>query len=459
MDAILSLKESVVKYFSPPRKQASSKTLAPRLDRRSMSPHSRTSQWLQRPLAESAYPSPPSLSLRRVKQGRVKKAQDRKGRLSLSGATAIEHRTSLGRSLPTEPRTPVSDNAISRRLSGAQNKDAIESLSSQEDYVSDASDECSMEEDSDDSTLNGNENYQHAETSSETESDGPKEREEKNVQYSGAERDKRMQLVEQMSCDGMSPTEIDLRSDILLRGYKPLVPRHWSIDFDTLPDILMSSDDDKVPIRAMTKSDFHAIHALREIIYLPRRVRDRARAGRPEEELIKTEFERYLRWARDDGDYANKRTLPLLLFIVAPAKMKRLPSQSRIQYLEQLSRTELDELAERHRNLLAVKPSIECESPTSVESQEDFIRSPPTLFAIFIQDCRVVLVTYNAALPENERQLRSMAVLDMNKIAQDMWNAFAFALFVSALRNETKSLIKDGIFEPEEPKIEKDPDL
>ena len=75
------------------------------------------------------------------------------------------------------------------------------------------------------------------------------------------ERAKRLSTAVSLSENTWSKAERELFFRLAMRGFEPLLPRHWQLDFSTLPDTLFSvSEDEKGPlIQALKTSDFHGM--------------------------------------------------------------------------------------------------------------------------------------------------------------------------------------------------------
>ena len=71
------------------------------------------------------------------------------------------------------------------------------------------------------------------------------------------EKAKRWSAVVKFPKDVWSDGERDLFIRLAMRGFEPLIPKHWHFDFPTLPDSLFSEDEkDEEPIIHAVKSEF-----------------------------------------------------------------------------------------------------------------------------------------------------------------------------------------------------------
>ena len=58
---------------------------------------------------------------------------------------------------------------------------------------------------------------------------------------------------------GWTRDEIDLFNVLQTRGFEPLMPSSWRLDFQTVPNILFSENDDEIFIKSLCGKDFRGI--------------------------------------------------------------------------------------------------------------------------------------------------------------------------------------------------------
>lgn len=61
---------------------------------------------------------------------------------------------------------------------------------------------------------------------------------------------------------GWSQSEIDLYNKLNMRGFQPLLPTPWHMDFPTFPPVLFSSNNERVFIKSLCGKDFRGMHPL-----------------------------------------------------------------------------------------------------------------------------------------------------------------------------------------------------
>ncbi|KAK4946480.1 hypothetical protein LTR28_007807, partial [Elasticomyces elasticus] len=83
---------------------------------------------------------------------------------------------------------------------------------------------------------------------------------------------------------------------ISLRGFKPLLPKHWSIDFNFLPTALFTADiKEDAFIESLSDKDFRATKALTSLIELGSAVRDNLVCHIAPEALLERAISQYIK--------------------------------------------------------------------------------------------------------------------------------------------------------------------
>lgn len=73
------------------------------------------------------------------------------------------------------------------------------------------------------------------------------------------ERKKRDDQAEELRMSGWSEDAIALYTKLSMRGYEPLLPKRWDVDFETMPDALFTPDDDIAFVKPALGTDFRGI--------------------------------------------------------------------------------------------------------------------------------------------------------------------------------------------------------
>ncbi|KAL4802282.1 hypothetical protein BDV18DRAFT_64528 [Aspergillus unguis] len=266
------------------------------------------------------------------------------------------------------------------------------------------------------------------------------------------ERDRRWADVLNIPEDRYSEKERDIFTQLAMRGFEPLAPKHWQFDFPTLPDSLFPEDglEKNEPIISLTRSTaFYAIKSLGNLFSLSGRVRDCSIVGKRPENLIKQTIKKYIRWALFDVNLDISRgSLPLHV-IHAQRKQETVRDA-----LERLNRR-LKKLALRHRNALESIPSRAStmigafEDSNSTAEYNKFKAEIPLLIGFLICGPVLALMTFDLGLVGDNDDIdeidgKFFTQCDFSERGQDVWNSLSLAIVVMHIRNTMVGLSKHG---------------
>ncbi|EXJ56140.1 hypothetical protein A1O7_09071 [Cladophialophora yegresii CBS 114405] len=262
-----------------------------------------------------------------------------------------------------------------------------------------------------------------------------------------------------------SQTERELFFHLAYRGFEPLLPQNWMIDFDTLPISVFAHENSSDPalIQNLRDNQFRAGHALRRLFEAGQDARDRSHVspGVRRERVLEKSVKRYLYWALTDvGLRPRSKTQYIPVHVVAA----RRKGQSTLQTLEEVA-TKLQKLSERHQRAQNVQHSVETRGLNPADADEtrvaDDDSSTPTLIGLVIISAVLVVVTLSPFAPPtpeslqgekasagpsdssgeggtsfNPDRLRIIAELDFSQKDQDVWNALGVAIAAMEIRRE-----------------------
>ena len=256
--------------------------------------------------------------------------------------------------------------------------------------------------------------------------------------------------------DDWSQAERDLFYHLAMRGFEPLLPKNWMIDFRTLPLSLYATDDNGTPLILPHKdNEFRGIRALRDLMDLGENVRGRMKAASPRarEPEIRRRILAFFQWALTDAgihSLGDNGYLPALITIA----MK--PRQTTSEAIQELS-SALHGLARTWQSGASstsypvfFAPDLSSDVP--FPSVEDDDRESPTLYGLLICSSLVMIVTKSLHHPQNANTsstplaikteghdpvstLRVIATLDFSRRGLDVWNALALAIVCVCVRN------------------------
>ncbi|KAL2438354.1 hypothetical protein ABEF95_007557 [Exophiala dermatitidis] len=265
-----------------------------------------------------------------------------------------------------------------------------------------------------------------------------------------------------------SQAERELFFHLAYRGFEPLLPENWMLDFDTLPISLFAQGDDKdTPlIHNVRGNQFRACRALRQLFEAGHDVRDRTHVspGAKREKILERVLIRYLHWALADVGLrsSNSNYVPVHMIITKRG------GRSTLETLEEVA-TKLHGLSQRHRQPVVAQPSIEVDNQSIADVDQtrvvvDDDETLPTLFGMVIISSVIAIVTLSpfspipsqspirqtasppdsdpgpnssSHLPDfNPDRLRIIAELDFSQKDQDVWNALGVAIVAMQIRRE-----------------------
>lgn len=211
------------------------------------------------------------------------------------------------------------------------------------------------------------------------------------------------------------------------RGFEPLFPLHWQMDFKFLPDELFYRRERGEPyFRSLSGlSDFHATKALHRLLQLGPKVRDKVACGLRPDLIVKTELLNYLLWARRDN--ITPTDMPDLVVI------ENGPANAEINTMEQ--------------NLLRRLDHLDIHLSDWIPEHINM----PSIFGVLVSHTLVGIVLYvpphhgasatpskkspRTTTPGELGSLRSVGVFDFGQQGYDVWNSLALAMLVQHCRD------------------------
>ncbi|KAL9091835.1 MAG: hypothetical protein Q9159_001207 [Coniocarpon cinnabarinum] len=261
----------------------------------------------------------------------------------------------------------------------------------------------------------------------------------------------RLAEVDEFRRQGWREADITLFRKISLRGFEPLLPPHWQVDFNNLPDSLFTETADDAFIKTLEATerqtnDFRATKSLWSVIDLGAQVRDDIMLGHEPQKRIARTFRHFLDWSLDDANLKGKRgVLPIAVVCDAPSYI---PAEN----VQMTLNRKLEELANAwERNLK--------------DGHKDQI---PPLYGIAVSHSVWAIVSYkpggksqsSRAMNDPDNFSTLMNTFNYIKTGQEVWVAFAFAIFAIHCRDELIDVLDRGLVpdyngepvpEPEDP--------
>ena len=263
-----------------------------------------------------------------------------------------------------------------------------------------------------------------------------------------------------------SQTERELYFHLAYRGFEPLLPQNWMIDFETLPLSVFAHENSTDPalIQNVRDNQFRAGHALRRLFEAGHDARDRGHVspGVRRERVLEKSVKRYLYWALTDVGLRPRSRTKYIPFHIVVARKR---GQSTLQTLEDVA-TKLQSLSIQHQKAHNIRPSVETDSSGHTDADQtrvanDDDASTPTLIGLVVISAVLIVVTlspFASSMSENVHdqlslppssdpsaqkgadfnadRLRIIAELDFSQKDQDVWNALGVAIAAMQIRRE-----------------------
>ena len=262
---------------------------------------------------------------------------------------------------------------------------------------------------------------------------------------------------------GWAQEEVDLFNRLNERGTVPLIYSEWHLDFPTIPDVLFSSNKDKILIKALEGTEFRgkfpsqhslpflllpktlpltllaAIKALTTLLGAGNRLRDQILASKNPAPNLARAITAYIKWSTTDSALSSQYYIPAIAVTAAHVR-------ETVQQTVDRNTAALRRLAAQYRLAWGYDALDEDEEQPQ----------GPILYGVIAYKTIMAFVTYDAGQAEGG-EARNLALFDWNEEGQDVWNAFAVALLVCSVREWALGLDLSEV-ESEGGKMDTDPD-
>ncbi|KAL8731633.1 MAG: hypothetical protein Q9166_003321 [cf. Caloplaca sp. 2 TL-2023] len=235
-----------------------------------------------------------------------------------------------------------------------------------------------------------------------------------------------------------TPDQVWLFHELNNRSFKPLIRETWWLkDFVTLPDEVVSDDEDQVLIKNHAGNEYNACRALRKLFFLGSRVRDKVVCGLRSEPAMRRELNEYYKWTIKDAGLSRLNHIPLLTICTAS------PNES-VDCIVGRITDQLQDYGRQYRHLFSAKDPETGELVKDPETGSNkYIMDLPTLYGIIIYQNVATVVTYDSRYPKKGVQL-----MNTNNFVdgdEDVWHAFSMAITMVKARDDLIRLMEDGV--------------
>jgi hypothetical protein len=212
------------------------------------------------------------------------------------------------------------------------------------------------------------------------------------------------------------------------RGFEPLFPSTWKIDFVLFPPILFTEDVKNAFIRSVSGKDWRAVHEFDNFCKVGTEVRvsqihHTYPARRPEAMLTKY-LKTYLKWAWWDAGLTEDLELGRLpqLIAIKCAKYREIHYPDRAEILQERLLMRLRSMGDK---LLEV---LKFAAPSKNDSE--YLIDPPTLFGFAVLDSLVGIVAYEPLT----RTSRTIGFFNFDDRHLEVMNTISLAILMHWVR-------------------------
>ncbi|GAD97085.1 conserved hypothetical protein [Paecilomyces variotii No. 5] len=249
-----------------------------------------------------------------------------------------------------------------------------------------------------------------------------------------AERAKRWAQAVELPPGKWAEAEKDLFFRLSMRGFEPIIPDSWHLDFPTLPGSLFAVQGGPAPlVQVLNGTEFHAIKYLGDLLSLGCRVRDRVSVGLRPEPIIKRTIQKYINWAERDAQLNHCNSAIPVYHVYCMKKGES--TRAAIQMLEK----GLISTGEEYQEILQ----------TESFAHSDTINYYPVITGFLVCGPIVAVITLNSASEafsdaSSDTFCKLISQFDFGDDGQDVWNALAIALTVIRIRKTMLELAEKG---------------
>ncbi|RMY97989.1 hypothetical protein D0862_07793 [Hortaea werneckii] len=263
---------------------------------------------------------------------------------------------------------------------------------------------------------------------------------------------------EELAAAGWSEEHIFLVQRIAMRGFEPLLPQYFYMDFRYLPDALFVQDDDKERafISGVKGPTFHGIKALEKLFTLGGYVRDMTnfRCNTTPEMQFKRHLQDFIKWTDRDSGLDTKTTIPPLTLVMQN-------SDTPISVLQESARRKMAKIHARYHQAFSAHQTIENPSPSSSSTSTKLHQPIPQIYALMASWTVIALVAYRPDL-EEAQQVKVVSHHNFDDKDYDVWNSLALAVVMCHVRNVQVRIAEETGLGVKQPGVEEkvdDPDL
>ncbi|RMX76448.1 hypothetical protein D0869_10713 [Hortaea werneckii] len=259
---------------------------------------------------------------------------------------------------------------------------------------------------------------------------------------------------EELAAAGWSEEHIFLVQRIAMRGFEPLLPQYYYMDFRYLPNALFVQEDDKERafISGFKGPAFHGIKALEKLFTLGGYVRDMTnfRCNTTPEMQFKRHLQDFIKWTDRDSGLDTKTT-------ISPLTLVMQNSDTPISVLQESARRKMAKIHARYHAAFSAHQTIENSSPSSSSTSTKLHQPIPQVYALMASWTVIALVAYRPDLDEDQ-QVKVVSHHNFDDKDYDVWNSLALAIVLCHVRNVQVKIAEETGLGVRQPGVEEDVD-
>lgn len=247
---------------------------------------------------------------------------------------------------------------------------------------------------------------------------------------------------------------------LAMRGFEPVLPGSWQIDFKTLPQSLFAVEGGEAPIiDPYSLRHFRGSYSFSSLLALGRRVRDRRVMHLRSEPIMQQAIHQFISWALSDAEvHPHQRPNAIPTHVLMTGR----PGEKSQEALDRMTRR-LHAVASRYHDLYGIYPSVEHDHPTDEEKEDD--TRFPVLSGLMICSSVVFMVTLpsnpahsrpfrtrtdstsDSPLPspsKDESGLRLISTFNFSEHGQDVWHSVGIAVVIMTITKYTRKMMEQA---------------
>lgn len=174
--------------------------------------------------------------------------------------------------------------------------------------------------------------------------------------------------------------------------------------------------------------------------------RDAYVSGVAPEKVIRRHLNEYFAWSMRDANLTRTPHIPILTITISH------PGEP-IQSVASRCKDRMYDMGRRYREAWLLEDGSVDDLGLSVPS---YMHRLPTILGVIVKGAALGFISYDASVPG--KAVKNLGVWDLTKEGQDVWHAFAIAIYMICARDYLLGLKEEGMLEEDVVEESDDPD-